>query len=377
MDLSYSEEQRLLRESADRFVRDTYARERRHLAAASPEGYSRDNWRRFAELGWLGLAVPELHGGLGGGAVETAVVMEALGRGLATEPYLATAVIGAGLVLGAGSPSQQSQLLPRLAAGDLIVAFAHAERTGGFDLARVEARAQPAATGWRLTGRKIAVLDGGSADILIVSALITEGIGLFLVAPDAVGVTLRDYPRLGGGRACDVVLSDVELPAAARLGQADALPVIEAVVDRALAALCAEAVGIMQHLFEATTQYTKVRTQFGRPLAANQVVRHRLADMATSCEEARSMALLAALKAAAEPAERSRAASAAKAKVGRCARFVAEQSVQLHGAMGVTEELDIGLYFKRLLAFETLFGGTTHHYRRVAALGGRRRRDAA
>lgn len=377
MDLSYSEEQRLLRESADRFVRDTYAPQQRRLAAASPGGYSLENWRRFAELGWLGLTVPEQYGGLGGGAVETAIVMEALGRGPATEPYLSSAILSAGLILGAGTPLQQSQLLPRLAAGDLVAAFAHAERTGRFDLARIETRAEAATTGWRLTGRKIAVLDGGSAEVLIVSALTPEGIGLFLVAPDAVGLTRRDYPRLGGGRACDLTLSDVKVSAAARLGSTNTLVTIEAVVDRALAALCAEAVGIIQHLFETTTQYTRVRTQFGRPLAANQVVRHRLADMATSCEEARSMALLAALKAQTEPAERSRAASAAKAKVGRCARFVAEQSVQLHGAMGVTEELDIGLYFKRLLAFETLFGGTAHHYRRVAALGGRPRCAAA
>jgi alkylation response protein AidB-like acyl-CoA dehydrogenase len=183
---------------------------------------------------------------------------------------------------------------------------------------------------------------------------------------------LRDYPRLGGGRACSLDLRDVQLPADALLGDGgDALPAIEAAVDRAMAALGSEAVGIMQTLLDSTLEYTKIRRQFGRPLSANQVIRHRLADMAMQCDEARSMALRAALMADAEPTARGRAASGAKAKIGKCARFVAEQSVQLHGAMGVTEELDIGLYFKRLLAFDTLFGGSNHHYRRHAALGGR------
>ena len=183
---------------------------------------------------------------------------------------------------------------------------------------------------------------------------------------------MRDFARLGGGRACNLDLADVRLPADALLGDgSDCLPKLEGVVDRALAALGSEAVGIMQILLDKTLEYTKVRQQFGRPLSANQVIRHRLADMAMQCDEARSIALRAALMADAEPAARSRAASGAKAKIGKCARFVAEQAVQLHGAMGVTEELDIGAYFKRLLAFETLFGGSAHHYRRHAALGGR------
>jgi hypothetical protein len=183
---------------------------------------------------------------------------------------------------------------------------------------------------------------------------------------------LRDYPRLGGGHACNVTLANVHVPADALLGDGgDALPNIEAVIDRALAALGSEAVGIMQIMFDMTLEYTKVRQQFGKPLSANQVIRHRLADMAMQCDEARSIALRAALMADAEPVARGRAASGAKAKIGKCARFVAEQAVQLHGAMGVTEELDIGSYFKRLLAFDTMFGGSAHHYRRHAALGGR------
>jgi alkylation response protein AidB-like acyl-CoA dehydrogenase len=258
------------------------------------------------------------------------------------------------------------------------LAFAHSERAARFDLADVATIAKQTPEGWRLDGRKTAVLDGNAAGQIIVSARFSEGNGtagklcLFLVPHGAPGLTLRDFQRLGGGRACNIELKDVRLPADAVLGDgSDALPAIEAVVDRAMAALGAEAVGIMQTLLDQTLEYTKIRKQFGRPLSANQVIRHRLADMAMQCDEARSMALRAALMADAEPVARSRAASGAKAKIGKCARFVAEQSVQLHGAMGVTEELDIGSYFKRLLAFETLFGGSAHHYRRHAALGGR------
>jgi alkylation response protein AidB-like acyl-CoA dehydrogenase len=195
---------------------------------------------------------------------------------------------------------------------------------------------------------------------------------MFLVPRGTRGLALRDFPRLGGGRACNLELNGVQLPADALLGDgSDALAAIEAVIDRAMAALGAEAVGIMQTLLDQTLEYTKIRKQFGRPLSANQVIKHRLADMAMQCDEARSMALRAALMTDAEPVARSRAASGAKAKIGKCARFVAEQSVQLHGAMGVTEELDVGFYFKRLLAFDTLFGGSAYHYRRHAALGGR------
>lgn len=378
MDLTLSDEQRLLRESADRFVGAAYTADHRRKSAAEPNGFSAASWKQFAELGWLALPIAEEHGGLGGGAIEIGILMEAFGRALASEPYLSTVVIGAGLIAACGNDTQKAALLPKVADGSLYLAFAHAERTARFDLAKVETSATKTRDGWRLSGHKITVLDGQAANQIIVSARLNGANGssgklcLFLVPAGAPGMALRDYPRLGGGRACSLDLRDVQLPADALLGDgSDALPAIEAVVDRAMAALGAEAVGIMQALLDATLEYTKVRKQFGRPLSANQVIRHRLADMAMQCDEARSMALRAALMDDAEPAVRSRAASGAKAKIGKCARFVAEQSVQLHGAMGVTEELDIGLYFKRLLAFDTLFGGSAHHYRRHAALGGR------
>jgi len=378
MDLTPSDEQRLLRESADRFVSETYTADHRRRTANDPLGFSTKIWKQFADLGWLALPIAEAHGGLGGGAVEIGILMEAFGRGLVSEPYLSTVVIGASLISECGTDAQKQALLPKIADGSLCLAFAHSERQARFDLADVRTTAKKAPDGWCLDGNKTAVLDGSAAGQIIVSARVDDGSGkpgklcLFLVPQGTRGLASRDYPRLGGGRACNLELNSVQLPADALLGDGrDALPVIEAVIDRVMAALGAEAVGIMQTLLDQTLEYTKIRKQFGRPLSANQVIRHRLADMAMQCDEARSMALRAALMADAEPVARSRAASGAKAKIGKCARFVAEQSVQLHGAMGVTEELDIGAYFKRLLAFDTLFGGTAHHYRRHAALGGR------
>jgi alkylation response protein AidB-like acyl-CoA dehydrogenase len=378
MDLNLSDEQRLLRESADRFVNETYNADHRRKAANEPLGFSPAIWKQFADLGWLALPIGEDFGGLGGGAIEIGILMEAFGRGLVSEPYLSTVVIGSALVAECGNDAQKQAILPKIADGSLILALAHSERAARFDLAKVDTMATRTADGWRLNGHKTAVLDGNAAGQIIVSARVANNNGssgklcLFLVPAGTPGLALRDYSRLGGGRACNLELKDVKLPADAVLGDgSDALSAIEAAVDRAMAALGAEAVGIMQTLLDTTLEYTKIRKQFGRPLSANQVIRHRLADMAMQCDEARSMALRAALMVDAEPVARGRAASGAKAKIGKCARFVAEQSVQLHGAMGVTEELDIGLYFKRLLAFDTLFGGTAYHYRRHASLGGR------
>lgn len=376
MDINLSDEQRLLRESAERFVTESYDADHRRKMVNDPLGFSPLVWKQFAELGWLALPIAEEFGGLGGSAVETGILMEAFGRGLVSEPYVATVVLGVALIGRCGSTAQKEASLPKIAAGSLKLAFAHSERTARFDLAKVATSANKTAQGWRLAGSKIAVLDGHAADEIIVSAHIHDHqrpsgrIGLFLLPATTPGLTISDYLRLGGGRACNIELSDVHLPQDALLGDGhDALPAIEWAVDRAMAALGAEAVGIMQTLLETTLEYTKIRKQFGRPLSANQVIRHRLADMAMQVDESRSMALRAALKADAPPVERARAASGAKAKIGKCARFIGEQSIQLHGGMGVTEELEVGAYFKRLVAFDTLFGGSAHHYSRHAQLG--------
>ena len=257
MDLTLSDEQRLLRESADRFVDETYNADHRRRWRTSRSASAPTIWKQFAELGWLALPIPEAYGGLGGGAIEIGILMEAFGRGLVSEPYLSTVVIGAALIAECGSEAQKQALLPKIADGSLYLAFAHSERAARFDLAEVATTAKKTPDGWRLDGRKIAVLDGNAAGQIIVSARVADGNGapgklcLFLVPADAPGLTLRDFPRLGGGRACNLDLRDVRLPADALLGDgSDALPAIEAVVDRAMAALGAEAVGIMQTLLD-------------------------------------------------------------------------------------------------------------------------------
>src|SRR5205823_3273922 len=253
MDLTPSDEQRLLRESTDRFVSETYTADHRRKVANDPLGFSPAIWKQFADLGWLALPISEDFDGLGGGAIEIGILMEAFGRGLVSEPYLSTVVIGAALVAECGSDAQKQAILPKIADGSLILALAHSERAARFDLAKVETMATKTADGWRLDGHKTAVLDGHAAGQIIVSARVANNNGsagrlcLFLVPAGIPGAALRDYARLGGGRACNLDLGNVQLPAEALLGDGtDALPAIEAVVDRAMAALGAEAVGIMQ-----------------------------------------------------------------------------------------------------------------------------------
>jgi alkylation response protein AidB-like acyl-CoA dehydrogenase len=375
VDLSYSDEQRLLAEAVDRFVKERYGFEARRAIVQSEEGFSRAVWSVFAELGWLGLPIAEDYGGLSAGAVETGILMEAFGRALVVEPYLSTVVIGAGLVGALASADQKAQLLPSVVEGKSLLAFAHSEPQARYALEDVATKAERAKDGWRITGRKEMVISGPSADMLLVSARIAgkrqdrTGIGVFAVPAKQPGLASTTFTTLDGGRASHIALDNVGVSADALLGgHDDALPAIEAVVDRAIAALAAEAVGAMQVLLDTTIAYTKARVQFGRPIADNQVLRHRMADMAIRLEEARGSALKATLMADADPSARALAASAAKAKVGRAGRYVAEQAVQLHGGMGVTEELNVGAYFKRLLAIEILFGSPEHHIARHAKL---------
>ena len=375
MDLSLSEEQRLLGDAASRFIAGRYTFEARRAILQSAEGFSRDIWRELADLGWLGLAIPEEFGGLGAGAVETGIVMEALGRALVVEPYLVTAVVSAPLIAELGSHEQKSAMLPQVAAGKLLLAFAHAEPQARFALEDVATMATRVDDGWRISGRKDVVLGAPWANTLLVAARVSgnqrdrAGIGVFAVPASSEGVGVTAYQTLDGGRAGHVELVDVAVPVDALLGgNADALPAIEKVADNAIAAMASEATGCMQVLLDATIAYTKQRIQFGKPLSDNQVLRHRMASMAVRIEEARASALNAVLMADADPVTRARAASGARVKVGRAGRFVAEQAVQLHGGMGVTEELNVGAYFKRLMAIEIVFGSPEFHLQRYAQL---------
>ena len=374
MDFDYSEDQQLLQESVQRFVRENYSFEARRQLVATEQGYSDAHWRQFAELGWLGIPFPEEHGGLGMSGVETMVVMEAIGNGLVAEPYLSTVVMGGGAVTLAGSEEQKAEILPAVAEGTCKLAFAFAERQARYNLQDVEVRAEAANGGYRLSGMKSVVFGAPTADRFIVSARTAggsrdaDGITLFLVDKDAPGLSVRSYPTADGLRAGEVTLEGT--PAAGVLGEVDGgLGTIEEVVDRTIAAVSAEAVGLMGTLNEMTLEYLKTREQFGQPIGRFQVLQHRMVDMFIAHEEAKSMAMMAAMRIDEEDADaRKKAMSAAKVQIGKSARFVGQQSIQLHGGIGMTDEYAAGHYFKRLTMIDRSFGDNDYHLRRYAAL---------
>ena len=377
MDLSWSSEQQQLRDSVERWVAQSYAFETRRKLVASELGWSRDNWRQFAELGWLGAALPEAVGGIGGSAVETLIVMEGFGRGLVVEPYLSTVVLGANLIAAAGSAAQKDALLGAVAEGKCLLAFAYAEPTSRYEPFNVQTRAAKKGGGYALSGHKCVVLNGGGADRLIVSArdggAVRDhgGISLFLVDPKAKGVRLKSYPTVDGGRAAEVWLDEVAVGAADAIGPiGGALPLIEHALDRGIAALAAEATGAMVVVHDTTLDYMKTRKQFGVALSTFQALQHRLVDMFIHCEETRSMALKAALEVDnADPQARARTLSAVKVQIGKAGRAVGQEAVQLHGGMGMTDEYKIGHYFKRLSLIDTLFGDVDYHLERFARAG--------
>jgi pimeloyl-CoA dehydrogenase small subunit len=375
MDFDLTDEQRLLKDSVDRLVADQYQFEQRKKYMAEPDGWSRAVWQQYAELGLLGLPFAEAHGGFGGGAVETMIVMEIFGRGLVLEPYFATVILGGGLLRRAASPAQQQALLPQVVQGKLKLAFAHVERHSRYDLADVATTAKQDGAMWVLDGAKSVVLHGDCADRLLVTARTSgnrrdrNGIGLFLVDPSAAGVTRRGYPTQDGLRAAEVTLSGVRVPQDDAIP--NALPAIEHVVDEAIAALCAEAVGCMQAMHETTLEYLKTRQQFGRPIGQFQVLQHRSVDMLVALEQARSMAMFAAVMAAEEdPTERRRAIAAAKVQIGRSGRHIGQEAIQLHGGIGMTMEYKVGHYFKRMTMIDKLFGDADTHLETLAQLGG-------
>jgi len=378
MDFDLTEEQRLLQESVGKLIADAYDFEKRKAYAREPSGYSEARWAQFAELGLLGLPFPEKLGGSGGTPVETMIAMEAFGRGLVLEPYLATVILAGGLLRLAGSVAQQQELIPAIATGKLRLAFAHTERQSRYDLADVAATARSMGGRYTLNGQKGVVLHGDSADRLIVSARTaggpreSEGISLFLVDPRSDGVSIQGYPTVDGLRAAEIGFRDVKLDADALVGVKDqALPAISRVIDAAIAAVSSEAVGAMTELHELTVEYLKTRKQFGVPIGSFQALQHRAVDMLVSLEQARSMAYLATMMADSEDtAERRRMISAAKVQVGRSARFVGQQAIQLHGGIGMTMEYKAGHYFKRISMIDTLFGDADHHLAIVARAGG-------
>jgi pimeloyl-CoA dehydrogenase small subunit len=377
MDFDLSEEQRLLKDSIERLLAERYNFEARKKHAAGAEGFGRELWAQYAELGILGLPFAEEHGGFGGGPVETMIVMEAFGRALALEPYVATVILAGGLIQRARTGDQSAPLLPKIADGTLRLAFAHAERQSRYELSDVATSARREDDAWILDGEKTLVLHGDSADQLVISARVAGnrrdpgGIGLFLVDARASGISRRGYPTQDGQRAAEISLQNVRIEPDNVLGDpGSAFPVITATVDQAIAALCAEAVGAMGEMHTLTVDYLKTRKQFGVTIGSFQALQHRAADMFVAVEQARSMAMFATMMAQEEDeAERGRAMSAAKVHIGRSGKFVGQQAIQLHGGIGMTMEAKIGHYFKRLTMIDMMFGDADYHLAKLAAAG--------
>ena len=377
MDFSYSDEQQMLQDSVQKFVLSQYDFDTRHKILKSDKGFSEEYWSLFAELGWLTVPFREEDGGFGGSAVDLMVVMEEFGKGMVVEPFLPTAVISGGLVSELGNAAQREELISAVMEGGLQLATAYAEADSRFNLASVGTAAVKNGDSYTLNGSKILVLNGPAADKLVVIARTSgsqfdrEGISAFLVDASAAGISTRAYTAVDGHRAAEIHLKDVKVPADALLGEeGGALAALEAVVDRAALAVSAEAVGAMDCLLKKTVEYAKTRKQFGVAIGTFQALQHRMSEMFIECQLARSIVIMAAMKldSSVSAEEKAKAVSAAKSRVGRAMRKVGQESVQIHGGIAVTDELDVGHYFKRVTTIENLFGNTDHHTLRYAAL---------
>jgi len=373
MDFETTDEQQQLADSLRKYLANAYGFEQRKAIIQSTSGVSDAAWATFADLGLTALALPEADGGFGGGAVDLMPAMEACGEALVVEPLLDNIGLAGRLVARAGSAAQRAALLPGLIDGSLKLAFASLEPGRRYELAPADTTATVDGEGWRLSGAKSVVIGAPSAHRLIVSARTGDaGSSLFIVDPRAAGVVLNPCRTVDGLRAADVHFSGVRLGADALLGVAGAAqPLIDEAVDFATALLCAEAVGVMRYAIDTTLEYTKTRKQFGVAIASFQVLQHRMVEMHITCEQARSLAILAACRVDGDgdAVQRQRAVSAAKVKVADAARLISQESVQLHGGMGMTEEMKVSHAFRRLTMIAQRFGDADHHLERYAALG--------
>lgn len=377
MDFSFSEEQTLIKNAVEKFIQNDYDFETRNKIIAGDEGFDRAIWKQFADLGWLGISFPEEVGGFGGGAVETNIVMEAFGGGMVVEPFLSTVVLGGNALAFGGTDAQKQEVLANVISGDVLLALAYGEAQSRFDLSDVKTSAEKKADQYVLNGEKTVVFGGAWADKIIVSARTSgdqcseQGVTLFLVDANAEGVSVNAYKSMDGARMANVSLNNVSVGSDAIVGSLDeGFGLLERVIDFGTSALCAEALGSMNAVYEKTLAYVKTREQFGVAIGSFQVIQHRLVDMFMAVESSRSMGMMVALKLGSDDiVERKKAASAAKVYIGDNARYCAQEAVQLHGGIGVTEELDIGHYFRRLTLFCGAFGSTDYHLSRFADLG--------
>ncbi len=377
MDFSYSEVQQMLQDSVQKFVSKSYDFDTRTKIVASEEGYSRENWQLFAELGWLAVPFSEESGGLGGSAVDLMVMMEEFGKGNLVEPFLSSVVLCGGLVNELADEDRKVEKLGKVISGDLMLACAFAEAGSRFNLSKVATSATSKGNNIVINGKKIAVLNGPNADELLVVARESgaeadpDGISVFCVPPATEGVTIRPFTNVDGQKSSEIDFNGVVIPEAARLGEkGNALGALEKAADRVIVGLSAEAVGALEVLLRKTVEYSKTRKQFGTSIGTFQALQHRMADMFIECQLARSIVVMAAMRldGADEQREKTKAVSAAKSRVGKAIRSVGQESVQIHGGIGVTNELDVGHYFKRVTALEIMFGNTDYHTERFASL---------
>jgi pimeloyl-CoA dehydrogenase small subunit len=375
MDFNFTSEQDQLRDTVAKLVSQKYDFDTRRKVAKSESGWRPEIWSQFAELGLLGASFTEAEGGFGSGPIEAMIISEEFGKGLVIEPYLQTVVIGGNFFRHGGTDAQKEEHIAGIISGETRFAFAYSEPKSRFDLNDVSTTAKKDGAGYALNGHKAVVLGAPFATHLIVTARTSggqrdaNGVTVFLVAKDARGVTTRDYPTVDGLRASEVYFENVAVGADAVIGKVDGgLPLVEKVVDNAIAALCAEAVGCFKVLNEATISYAKQRKQFGQPIATFQVLQHRMVDMFMAAEQASSMTYMVTLKLDEADKARKLAASAAKVQVGKAGKLVSQDAVQIHGGMGMTDELNVGHFFKRVTMIESQFGNTDWHLRRYTEL---------
>ena len=373
MNFDLSEEQQLLSDSVERFINDQYPLDQRQLTVLSEQGFSSEHWQTMAQLGWLGASIPEQYQGFGGNQADTMVLMEQLGKGLVLEPFFASAVLAASALKYGGSDAQQNEWLPQIADGSKQLTLAYAEQQARFDLHDVITRAEQNPDGFTLNGHKSMVLHAASADALIVSARVSgaqtekSGIELFLVDTNTQGVTVSAFPTVDGLRAAEVEFTNVSIPAAAKLACSEGgFKVLNRVAIDGILALAAEAVGAMEVLYKDTVAYTQEREQFDHPLSNFQVLQHRMVDMFMEYEQCKSLLYRATLEVVQRGDEAQRTVHALKYLVGKNGIFIGENAVQLHGGMGMTEELRIAHYFKRLLVIDAQFGNHDYHLAQFA-----------
>ena len=374
MNFDLTEEQQIIVDSVERFVQDNYSLEQRQANAAMPNGFNAENWANMANLGWLGLPLPESDGGFGGNQIDTMLVMEQFGKGLVTEPFFASVVLGARAVALGGSEALRRSILPKVMDGSCQLTLAYAEEQAGYDLHDITTRAQPDGEDFVINGRKSMVLNAGSAHRIVVSTRTnggqtsTDGITLVLIDADAEGVEITAFPTVDGLQAAEVTLTDVRVPASQVLGSVDqGYAILEQVAIDGILALCAEAVGAMELLYKDTVAYTQEREQFDHPLSDFQVLQHRMVDMFMEYEQCKSLLYRATLETVQSGPAAARTVHALKHFVGKTGIMIGENAVQLHGGMGMTEELRIGHYFKRLLVIDTQFGNSDYHLQKFAA----------